>query len=237
MALPKIMYPQFDILIPSLNKKSKFRQFLVKEEKILLTAKSSADDSDILTAISQIVQNCALNESFDVNKIAIFDLEYIFVRLRGLSVSNKVTLSYKDFEDSKLYDFDVDIDKIEIEKSSNTSSKIMITDKIGVNMRYPSASIYSDKEFLSSSPEEATVELIIRCIDKIFDEDNIYDPSTFSREEMLEFINSIDIISFEKINEYLANAPKMKYVIKYKNSLNNDRQIVLSTINDFFTLR
>jgi len=237
MALPKIMYPQFDILIPSQGKKSKFRQFLVKEEKILLTAKSSAEDSDILTAVSQVVQNCALNDNFNVNKIAIFDLEYIFVKLRGLSVSNKINLSYKDFEDSQLYDFEVDLDKVEIEKSSDISNKIMISDTVGINLRYPSASIYSDKDFLKSTEEDATIELIIRCIDKVFDENTVYDPQTFSREEILEFINDIDVNSFQKINEYLSNAPKMKYVINYKNSLGNDRTIVLSTLNDFFTLR
>jgi hypothetical protein len=237
MALPKIMYPQFDILVPSQNKKFKFRQFLVKEEKILLTAKSSNDDSDILTAISQIVQNCSLNDNFNVNKIAIFDLEYIFVKLRGLSISNKVNLSYRDFEDNQLYEFEVDLDKIEIEKAPAISNKIMINDKIGVNMKYPSASIYSDKDFLNAPAEDATVELIVRCIDKVFDDETVYDPTTFSREEILEFVNGIDVVSFGKINDYLSNSPKMKYVIKYKNSLGNDRQIVLSTINDFFTLR
>jgi len=237
MALPKIMYPQFDILIPSLGKKSKFRQFLVKEEKILLTAKSSADDSDILTAVSQVVQNCSMNDNFNVNKIAIFDLEYIFVKLRGLSVSNKINLSYKDFEDDQLYDFEVDLDKVEIEKSSDISNKIMISDTVGINLRYPSANIYSDKDFLKSTEENATIELIIRCIDKVFDDSTVYDPQTFSRDELLEFINGIDINSFQKINEYISNAPKMKYVISYKNSLGNNRTIVLSTLNDFFTLR
>ena len=91
MALPQIMYPQFDILIPSLKKKQKFRQFLVKEEKILLIAKASQDESDILTAIKQVVTNCALDTSFDVNKITVFDLEYIFLKLRAYSVSNVVS--------------------------------------------------------------------------------------------------------------------------------------------------
>jgi len=237
MALPKIMYPQFDILIPSKNKKMKFRQLLVKEEKILLTAKASAEESDILTAINQVVQNCAMDDSFDVNKIAVFDLEYIFIKLRGLSISNRVNLTFKDFEDEKLYDFEVDLDKVKIDIPKNIDSKIMVNEKLGVVMKYPSASIYSDKEFFKNSMDDATVELVVRCIDKIFDGDSVYDPALFTREEVLEFLDSLDVKTFTKISDYLANVPKVNYEIKYKNSLGNDRQIVLSSINDFFTLR
>ena len=237
MALPKIMYPQFDILIPSRNKKMKFRQLLVKEEKILLTAKASEDDSDILTAINQVVQNCSMDDSFDVNKITTFDLEYIFIKLRGLSISNKVNLTFKDLEDDKLYEFEVDLDKIELNIPKNVNSKIMINDKMGLVLKYPSASIYADKQFFKSTIDETTLELIIRCIDKVFDGDSVYDTNTSTREEIIEFLDQLDVKTFEKINDYLTNVPKVKYEIKYKNSLDHDRTIVLSTINDFFTLR
>ena len=106
MSLPKIMYPQFDILVPSLNKKMKFRQFLVREEKILLVAKTSNEDNDILTAIKQVVNNCSMDPTFDVDTISVFDLEYLFLKIRSLSVSNVIKLSYKDYEDEKVYDFD-----------------------------------------------------------------------------------------------------------------------------------
>ena len=237
MALPKIMYPQFDILIPSRNKKMKFRQLLVKEEKILLTAKASEDDSDILTAINQVVQNCSMDDSFDVNKITTFDLEYIFIKLRGLSISNKVNLTFKDLEDDKLYEFEVDLDKVELNIPKNVNSKIMINDKMGLVLKYPSASIYADKQFFKSTIDETTLELIIRCIDKVFDGDSVYDTNTSTREEIIEFLDQLDVKTFEKINDYLTNVPKVRYEIKYKNSLNHDRTIVLSTINDFFTLR
>jgi hypothetical protein len=237
MSLPKIMYPQFDILIPSTGKKMKFRQFLVKEEKILLVAKSSEDDNDILTAIKQVVNNCSLDASFDIDKISVFDLEYLFLKIRAISVSNVIKLSFKDFEDEKIYDFDVDLNQVEIEMPKDIPNKINIFGKNGIVMRYPSASIYSDKEFLTSTVEDASIELIIRCIDKVYDAESVYDVKTVSREELLEFINNIDIRSFEKINEFLSNAPKLKHVIDYKNSLGNDRKIILTTLNDFFTLR
>jgi hypothetical protein len=237
MALPKIMHAQFDILIPSLNKKMKFRQFLVKEEKILLVAKSSEEDGDILTAIQQVVQNCALDPTFDVDKIAVFDLEYIFLKLRALSITNIINLSYRDFEDDKVYDFEVNLDKITVEIPKKIDNTIMIDDKTGITMHWPYANIYSDKEFLSKDSNEASTELIIRCIDKVFDENNVYDPKTFSKQELIDFVEDLDVKTFEKINEFLSSAPKLNYVIKYKNSLDHDRQIVLSTLSDFFMLR
>jgi len=237
MSLPKIMHPQFDILIPSLKKKMKFRQFLVKEEKILLVAKSSEDDNDILSAIKQVVNNCAIDDSFDAEKIAIFDLEYIFLKIRALSVNNIVKLSYRDFEDDKLYDFDINLDDVNIIYPENIENKIAVTDKMGIIMRYPSASLYSDKTFLNSSPENATVDLVIRCIDKVYDEDTVYEAKNFSVEDLLQFVEDLDVKSFEKLNSFLMTAPKMSYTIKYKNSLGNDRSIDLSSLNDFFTLR
>lgn len=237
MALPKIMHPQFDIKVPSTGKKLKFRQFLVKEEKVLLVAKTSEDDTDILTAIKQVVQNCAMDESFNVNNIAIFDLEYIFLKLRALSVTNVIKLSFKDYEDEKVYDFDVNLDEIEIEIPKDTSNRIIISDKTGIMMKYATADLYSDTEFLESKPEDMALALIVRCIDKIYDEDSVYDAKTFSREELREFIEDLDVKTFEKINDFLAATPKLMHVIKYKNSLDHDRVIELSSLNDFFMLR
>jgi hypothetical protein len=237
MSLPKIMYPQFDILVPSLNKKMKFRQFLVREEKILLVAKTSNEDNDILTAIKQVVNNCSMDPTFDVDTISVFDLEYLFLKIRSLSVSNVIKLSYKDYEDEKLYEFEINLDEIVLEMPKDVSNKISIIGKNGIVMRYPPASIYSDKEFLNATPEDAAIELIVRCIDKIYDEESVYDPKNFSRQELLDFINQIDIKTFEKINEFLATAPKLKHTITYKNSFGNDRKIELSSLNDFFMLR
>jgi hypothetical protein len=236
MPLPQIMFPQFDIVIPSTKKKSKFRQFLVKEEKILLVAKSSDDDNDTLTAIKQVVQNCSLDPAFDANKITIFDLEYIFLKLRALSVNNIVNLSYRDYEDDVVYDFQVNLDDIDVVFPKNVDPKIEIQSGTGIVMRYPPASLYGDKEFLNSKNSDA-VDLIIRCVDKIFDTDTVYDPSSYTKEQLVEFVENLDIKTFEKINEFLSNSPKMTYEIKYKNSLGNNRSIVLNTLNDFFTLR
>lgn len=237
MAIPKIMHPQFDISIPSLGKKMKFRQFLVKEEKILLVAKASSDDADMLTAIKQVVQNCSLDNSFNADEIAAFDLEYIFLKLRSISVNSIIKLSYRDFEDNKVYDFEVDLEKIEMNVPKNTTGKIPITDKTGVVIKYPNASVYSDKNFLSLSAEDAAIQLVVRSIDKIYDDTAVYDAKSISTDELVDYVENLDIKTFEKINEFLSTAPKLRHEIKYKNSLGHERVIMLESLNDFFQLR
>ena len=237
MSLPKIMHPVFEILVPSIKTKMKFRQFLVREEKMLLVAKTSSDENDILAAVKQVVQNCAEDKTFDVDKLSIFDLEYVFLKLRSLSVNNIVKLSYRDYEDSKLYDFDINLDEVAITTPDIVENKIPVAENVGIIMRYPSAALYSDKKFLSTPSEEAPVDLVIRCIDKVYDADNVYDAKTFTYDQLLDFVDDLDVKSFEKLTMFLSSAPKLSYTIKYKNSLGNDRTIELSALNDFFTLR
>lgn len=235
MSLPKITYPQIMLTIPSTKKKVGFRPFLVKEEKILLMAKLSAEESDILIAIKQVVNNCALDE-FDVNAISLFDLEYLFIQLRAASVNDTVQVSYRDNEDDKVYDFDVTLKDIEVKFPEKFDNKIRITDGTGLVMKFPNSSLYEDKEFLESG-EDSFFQLILRCIDKVYDENEVYEVSQYNKKELEEYIENLDIKTFEKIQDFMINQPKLSYVIKYKNSLGNDREIELTTLSDFFTLR
>lgn len=234
--LPKINYPINSINIPSTKKTSRFRPFLVREEKILLMAKEANNDTDILQAIKQVVNNCAIDDKFDIDKLTIFDLEYIFIKLRAMSVDNKIKVTYKDYEDNKTYDFDIDLNEIEIEFPEKNDKNIKITDKSGILLKYPSASLYDDKEFLNSE-KEYLFELIVRCIDKIYEGDDVYESKDYTIKDLRDFIEGIDVKTFDKIREFLINLPKIKHIIKYKNSLGNDREIELNSLNDFFTLR
>lgn len=235
-SLPKIDYPILNIKVPSMKKEFMFRPFLVKEEKLLLMAKESGNDSDIFVAIKQVVQNCCLDKKFEVDSIPIFDLEYIFIKLRSFSIDNMVKISYRDEEDKKIYDFEVDLEEIKVETPKKIDNVIKINEKVGLIMKYPSASLYSDSEFLKLEKDHL-FELILRCVDKIYDEDEVFEAKDFAKEELSEFLENLNVKVFEKIHQFLLNTPKIKHVIKYKNETGKEKQIVLSSLNDFFTWR
>lgn len=234
MALPKIDKPIFDVKVPSQNKMVKFRPFVVKEEKILLMAQQAGTEKDIILAIKQVLQNCCQDETFDVDSLATFDLEYMFLKLRARSVNNIVEVSYRDLEDEKTYDFKIDLEEVEMLQPGKVSNKIAITDEIGVVMKYPSVTI------LDGMPDDLdTAELVeylvTKCIDTIYDAENVYPISEHTDEEVKEFIEQLDIETFNKIKEFFDNLPQMYYKIEYKNSLGNDRSVELTTLSDFFT--
>ena len=235
MKLPKMDYPIYKINVPSLKKDFSFRPFLVKEEKLLLMAKESENASDILTAIKQIINNCLLDK-LDVNKLALFDLEYIFLKLRSASVDNKIKVSYRDNEDDELYDFEINLDDVAVVYPEKVDNKIKITEKTGIVMKYPSAALYDDKEFLKLD-KDYMFELILRCVDSIYNEDELYEAKDYKREDLTEFLENLDVKTFQNIQKFLVTVPKMEYKINYKNKMEHDREIVLNSLNDFFTLR
>ena len=236
MTLPKISYPTYTIKVPSTKKNVKFRPFLVKEEKLLLMAKESENNADILQSIKQIVNNCCLDENFDNEKLTIFDLEYIFIKLRAFSVDNIVKVSYKDEEDGQNYDFEVDLNAVEVEFPEKNENNIKITDTFGILMKYPSASLYEDKDFLNLE-KDYLFELIIRCIDKIYEGDNVFEAKNYTMKELGDFLENLDSKTFVSVQNFLMNSPKLLHVMKYKNSLGNEKEIRLSSLNDFFTFR
>jgi hypothetical protein len=236
MPLPKINTPMFDFVIPSSKKKIKIRPMLVKEEKLLLMAKESGENGDILNAIKQVVNNCIIDSDIDVDKFPIFDLEYLFIKIRSISVSNITKVSYRDNEDNKVYDFEIDLDKIQVVFPESIEKRIMISDDTGIVLKYPDASLYSDNIFLNNSETEVFEMMALNCIEKIFSGDEMYSPKDYTKEELMEFLENMDINSFNKFRQFTNDLPKMEYVINYKNGLDNDRKIVLNSLNDFFTL-
>lgn len=237
MALPKISHPIFDLTIPSTKKKAKFRPMLVKEEKILLMAKTSDDTKDVLSAIKQVVHNCMISEGIDVDKLSLFDVEYLFIKLRAFSVSNITTVSYRDNEDDQIYTFNIDLNDIAVTFPPGIDTNIKVTDNLMVTMKYAEASLYDDEEFSKVNPDNFFDELVIRCIDKFYDGDNVIDPSTIPREELEEYLQTFNTQTYDKLRNFVMNTPHLFYEIKYKNSMDTDRRIVLTSLTDFFTLR
>lgn len=234
--LPKIEHPVFKIKIPSTQKTHSFRPFLVKEEKLLLMAKESGVESDILFAIKQIVNNCSLDKNLDIDKLSIFDLEYMFLKIRAFSIDNIVKISYRDSEDNSVYDFEIDLNKVEVEFPKKKVETIKINDKAGLIMKYPSASLYEDKEFLNTK-QNHYFELILRCVDKIYVGEEIYEVKDVSKEELESFMENLGVGVFKEVNEFLVNSPKINHTIKYTNKNGTKREIYLNSLNDFFTWR
>ena len=232
MPLPKINQPLFDVTIPSTQQKVMFRPFLVKEEKLLLIAQQSGVDTDIIRAIKQVLQLC-IQDKLDIDSLTTFDLEYLFLKLRAKSVNNIVKLAYRDNEDDELYEFELDLDKIEMTFSEENNSKIKINDNVGMTMRYPSASI-TDRLPEFDSEVELITFFIRNCIDTIFDEENVYIAGEYSEEEIDEFLDSLDVNTFDKIRKFFESMPRLYHKIEYTNKMGSKRKIELTNLKDFF---
>lgn len=235
MALPKISHPTFELTLPSNKEKIKFRPFLVKEEKILLMAMQGNDSDEIINSIKQVINNCVLSEGLDIDKLATFDLEYLFLKIRAKSVNNVVKLTYRDLEDEQKYDIEVNLDEVEVKFDPSHTNKIEITDKLGFYLMYPHAGM-SEKITESDSEADLFFSILKNCIEKIYDGDNVYMASDSTSEELDEFLQNLDVKSFKKIQEFFQTMPRLYHEIKYTNSLGNERTIKLSTLNDFFML-
>lgn len=235
MALPKLQYPVFELEVPSTQKIYKFRPFLVSEEKILLIAQQSGELKEIILSLKQVIGNCCQDPEFDADKLATFDIEYLFLKLRSRSVSNTAKVYLTDNEDGQEYNFSVDLDKVTIKKDPNHTAKIALNDTVNVILKYPTTEML-DAISVMQVETKAFFEVMKYCIDYVVDGDNISKFSDATPEEQDEFVQSIDIAGFTKITKFFETMPKMYYEIDYKNSLGHNRKAVLKNLNDFFIL-
>lgn len=234
MSLPKIQFPTYDLIVPSTKQKIKFRPFLVKEEKILLMAGQSQSEAEIVNSLNQIVTNCVITKPFDVEKLAAFDIEYIFIKIRAKSVNNVIQLEYSDKEDDKNYQVEINLDEIEVVFPENISNRIQINDELTMTLKWPSFSVLGEMT-KQEKPEDQLFLLIRRCIDKLIYQDEVFDLNDSTPEEINEFIDSIDSKTFAKIKSFIENIPSPKHTVSYTNSLGTKREIVLEKLTDFFT--
>ena len=239
MALPKLKVPLFDVTIPSTNKNAKFRPFLVKEEKILLMAQAGGTKKEIVNALKQIINNCVVlsdGSSVDVDHLTTFDLEYLFIKIRAKSVDNMVKLRYMDHEDQKHYDFEVPLDQIEIIHTPEHKNKIKVDKEVGVALKYPTATMILKMEELDIAEEDAALFMISSCIDYVYDAENVYPAKDETPEELQTFVESLSVSAFTEIQKFFDTMPKLYYKIEYTNSMGTEREIELSSLDDFFTL-
>lgn len=235
MALPKISHPIFELTLPSNKQTIKYRPFLVKEEKILLTAQVSGETADVINSIRQVINNCILTEGVNIDSLTTFDLEYLFIKIRSKSVNNIIKLAYRDLEDDKRYEVEVDLDSIEIQEDPSHSKKIDIGNGMGMIMKYPSADLATSVKILDGEMD-IFFEVLKGCIESVYDPENVYNVADYSPEDLEEFIQSLDVNTFKKIQDFFTTMPKLYYEVKYVNSLGNEKVIPLTTLNDFFSL-
>ena len=240
MALPKIDYPIFDVNLKSLKKKVKFRPFLVKEEKLLLMAKEAEDLPSLLETVKQIINNCAL-ESLDVENLPLFDIEMIFIHLRLRSVGESLELSYKCnnvVENNELCGgtmaFEVDLNTVEFKEPPDHTNKIMLTNNVGVVLKYPSLAI-STRINQDNDSLESIVDLIYEHVDYIFDDVSKYEADSVSKEELYEFLNSMSIEQLDSFKNFFTTLPYVQTEKDLKcNKCGFEHKIVVRGIDDFF---
>lgn len=231
--LPKISQPLFECTLPATKKVIKYRPMQVREEKILLIAKQSADRTDIYNGITQIVGNCVADDKFKANQLPLCDLEYLYIQIRSNSVGNIVKVSYIDSEDEQQYDFEVDLTKIGVTEVT-VPNKFELPDNVNLLLKYPPSSIYMDSEFASLPDADAFDKIFLSTLDKIYQGDKVFSCADSTKEELKEFIDSIPSKSYNDIRKFLTSLPVLKYQIEYKNSKGTDRKINLTTLEDFF---
>lgn len=239
MPLPKVEFPTYTMELLSSNKKIRFRPFLVKEQKLLLMATESEDDKDIIDTVKQICKNCILDD-IDVESLPVFDLEYIFLNLRSRSVNEIVELQYRcnnKLEDDKvcgsLEKFKINLLEIKPVRDENHSSKIMFSDNLGVVMKYPTFEMIQKLE--GDSEEEILFELLTKCIDYIFDKEEIYYTKDYKQEELIEFIDNLQQKDLEKIQKFFETAPKIKHNLQFKcRKCNYEEDITIEGLQNFF---
>lgn len=219
MALPKIAVPSYELELPSTGKKIKYRPFLVKEEKILLLAMESEDEDQITNAVMDLLKNCVLTRGVKVDELATFDIEYLFLRIRAASIGEQIELMVTCQDDNETQvPVTININSVEVVKPEGHTNKIMLDDTTGVIMKYPSMTQFVNNVFLGKdiSADEA-MNIIAEGIDQIFDEENVYDSSTTSKKEFLQFVEGLTSKQFEALEKFYETSPKLSHTFTVKN--------------------
>jgi hypothetical protein len=234
MALPKLDTPLFKITLPVSQNKITFRPFLVKEEKILMMAKEGGSES-MLLGLKQILEAVIVDpKPFSVGTLSMPDIEFLFVQLRARSVQNIVELKYRDKEDGKVYDFEFDLDDIEMTFNPRHTNVIELDGKISIELKEPTLDMMEKLNVAEGelNDPENVYKLLYACTDKVFDDEEVFDD--FTEEEFDTFIKSMDINMFSKMKDFFDTGPKLIHELKYVNKEGNDRVIKLEGISDFF---
>ena len=238
MPLPKINAPTYEMVIPSSKKKIKYRPFLVKEEKILVIAMESEDIKDIARAVKQVLGNCILTRGIKVDKLSTFDIEYLFLNVRGKSVGETVEIQVTcpDDQETKV-PVTVALDEIKVIEDPNHSKDIKLDEKLTMRMKYPSLDQFIKENFSVGDGVgfEQSIDMIADCVDMVFREEETWTGSDFTKKEMIAFLEGLGSKQFKELEKFFTTMPKLKHEFVVKNpATGQDNQIKLEGLAAFF---
>ena len=236
MALPTMDLPTHELEIPSNKKKIKFRPFLVKEEKVLLLALESDDEKNIRNSVLNLLKSC-ISTRIKLENLATFDLEYIFLNIRAVSIGEIVEISVTCQDDEKTQvKYNLNLTDVQVNFPDGHTNKIMLTDDTGVMMRYPSFDRFVENQFAQKEVNEDTViEIIAESIDQIFQGEEVFDSSTTTPKEFVQFVESLTNAQLEKLQKFFETSPRLEHKFKVKNpNTDVESDYTISGLQAFF---
>ena len=238
MPLPKIATPTYELELPSTGETIKYRPFLVKEEKLLVIALESEDTKQISTAIRAVIKNCILTRGIKVEQLPTFDIEYLFLNIRGKSVGEELEVNLICPDDGETQvAVTINLDDIKVKKSDTHSNRIQLDDSIMMEMKYPSLDEFIKNNFdlKEQSAMDQSFELIASCIGTIFTEDEVWAAADCTKKELNEFLESMNSSQFKDIEKFFETMPKLSHTVKVKNpKTKKESDVVIEGLASFF---
>jgi hypothetical protein len=219
--------------LPSTGETIKYRPFTVKEEKILLVAQASKDSTQEMVASKQIVNNCLID--YDVNKLAMFDLELILLTLRSKSVDNLIEMQITDPETEETVDISIDLMDTEIIKNDKHTNKVRINDDYTLILKYPSIDEYIKITEMDEEDPLVSYQIMVSCLDKVASEDEVYEFSKYSQKEIDQFMEDVTTPVVDGIRLFFETMPKIRHTKTYKNKNGDTKNFVIEGMRSFFT--
>lgn len=240
MPLPKINTPTYDLTLPSTGKKIKYRPFLVREEKILIMAMESENMSEITNAIVQILSDCIVSKDIKVESLATFDIEYLFLNVRAKSVGETVDVNLTCPDDGETQvEMSIDIDSIKVQKTRGHKNIIKLDDELSMKLKYPSLDQFVENNFETeegASEINQSLSMITSCVEMIYNQEESWEASDYSKKELDEFIEQLNTKQFKQIEKFFATMPKLSHTIAVKNPETGvESEVVLEGLASFFS--
>tara|TARA_B100000927_G_scaffold143909_1_gene116132 strand:+ start:370 stop:1095 length:726 start_codon:yes stop_codon:yes gene_type:complete len=240
MPLPKISTPTYELELPSSGKKIKYRPFLVKEEKILILALEGENIKQITTSVKSTLKDCILTRGVKIDNLPIFDIEYLFLNVRGKSVSEALDLIVTCPDDGKTtVPVKVYIDEIKVVKDEKHSQDIKLDDKLTLRLKYPSLDEFIKNNFDFSSRDEGALEqsfeIIASCIDQVYNEEESWAASDCTKKELTDWVETLNTNQFKTIEDFFTTMPKLSHTLKVTNpNTKVESEVTLEGLASFF---